>query len=124
VTMGDSPFGSDRRASLFLYDFSVLSEKQGAESLSDMEDGEKHTGRHRRFDNRHVRRSRIADRSTNVHVPEIFRHNFRSVPSYRMIETKEVFDWDSVMVDDERIVGLKVCIYLFFLSLSFSVYTC
>lgn len=38
----------------------------------------------------------------------IFAEPFESALPYRVIETEQVFDWDSAMIDDERIIGLRV----------------
>ncbi|TDL15987.1 hypothetical protein BD410DRAFT_795855 [Rickenella mellea] len=39
--------------------------------------------------------------------PRILENDIVSSLPYRVVTTHEVFDWDSVMIDDERIIGLK-----------------
>ncbi|KAH8103174.1 hypothetical protein DFH11DRAFT_1735027 [Phellopilus nigrolimitatus] len=102
AAMGDRPFGSDRRMGVTLYDFNVRNARRGLDLNADEEESEE--WKDREFP---VKRSRIVQSFSTIHLPEIFKHDFRTGLPYRITETEEVFDWDSVMLDDERIIGLK-----------------
>lgn len=128
VSMEDRPFGSDRRVGVRVYDFNVRPlkrRKQGlgsidSESEDDVEEldlidvreyeddaGQPQVSAQARPHPYPIKRVGVQDKATSVHLPDIFRSDFIVELPYRMIETDAIFDWDSCMIDDERIIGLK-----------------
>ena len=43
-----------------------------------------------------------------INKPELFKESFVTSLPCRLIETEAVFDWDSVIIDEDHVVGLKV----------------
>lgn len=127
VSMEDREMGSQGRMGFTVYDFNMklfrkrlyssAFDSDGYDSLSESSSQrsentvESRDNEDEREDDRWpVRRTQIVDQPTTINLPEIFKNEFRTALPYVVTQTRKAFDWDSVMIDDEHIIGLKVYI--------------
>ncbi|KAI5120331.1 hypothetical protein M0805_000391 [Coniferiporia weirii] len=101
VAMGRREPGSGRGISFVVYDFNLRNARKGVSFEEDNEEDEEGTPTWP------VEASRIVTTSTTVNIPGIFKNPFITTLPYRITRTESVFDWNSVMIDDERIIGIR-----------------
>lgn len=110
VSMHDRPFGPHRPVAISVYDFNIKnavrdlphpSSVVAAAVPGDDADLEEEQAEH-------VKKAYNVLTQSEIYLPRIFKKPIVTRLPYRVVETEEIFDWDSVMIDDERIIGLKV----------------
>ncbi len=134
VSMPDRPWGSGRKMALKIYDFNIMEERKaecmGQDYLQEPLAGAQPEGWAEDDDedeevefipNEVGTATKISTPTKwpvksvvtllgpcKVNKPELFKESFETSLPCRLIETEAVFDWDSVVIDEEHVVGLKV----------------
>lgn len=134
VSMPDRPLGSGKKLALKIYDFNVMEERKaecmGQDYLHEpiagaqtegWTDGEDEDEEVDYIPNEIGVATKVSTPTkwpvktvvtlvgpTKVNKPELFEEPFVTSLPCRLIETEAVFDWDSVIIDEDHVVGLKV----------------
>lgn len=116
VSMCDRPSGAHSPVAVSLYDFNVMNAARAIPppnpdtSTELPKDGNSVEGL-----SGYVKEAHNVWDPTVIFLPDIFKNPIITMLPYRIVETEKIFDWDSVMIDNERIIGLKVPFHKFHL---------
>ncbi|KLO12172.1 hypothetical protein SCHPADRAFT_929415 [Schizopora paradoxa] len=133
ISMPHRPSGSKKKMALKFYDFNIMEERKaecmsqdflpevtaGAQAEGWIEDDDEdeevefipnEVGKATKISTPTkwpVKSVIILAEPLKINKPELFKESFVTSLSCRLIETEAVFDWDSVVIDEDHVIGLK-----------------